>query len=50
MKTVYLNHYWLGMDIDGQKVTNIEYEKPFTFLTLESGEIIKNNPFKLGER
>lgn len=49
MKTVYLNHYWVGMDVNGQKVTHIEYEKPFTLLTLDNGEVIKNDPFKLGD-
>ena len=47
MEIVNLNHYWLGMDINGAKVTLIEYEKPFTLLTLDNGKVVKNDPFNL---
>ena len=37
-----LNHVWLGLEVNGQKVTEISYERPYTYVTLESGEVLKN--------
>ena len=42
MKIVDFNHYWLGMAIDGHVITHIEYEKPYAYLTLDNGEVVKN--------
>ncbi len=37
-----LNHVWLGLEVNGQKVTEIAYKRPYTYVTLESGEVLKN--------
>ena len=42
MKRSNLNHVWLGLEVNGQKVTEISYERPYTYVTLESGEVLKN--------
>ena len=42
MKRSTLNHVWLGLEVNGQKVTEISYERPYTYVTLESGEVLKN--------
>ena len=42
MKRSNLNHVWLGLEVNGQKVTEIAYERPYTYVTLESGEVLKN--------
>jgi len=42
MKRSTLNHVWLGLEVNGQKVTEIAYERPYTYVTLESGEVLKN--------
>ena len=42
MKRSNLNHVCLGLEVNGQKVTEIAYERPYTYETLESGEVLKN--------
>ena len=42
MKRSNLNHVWLGLEVNGQKVTEIAYKRPYTYVTLESGEVLKN--------
>ena len=42
MKRSNLNHVWLGLEVNGQKVTEIAYKRPYTYLTLENGEVLKN--------
>ena len=37
-----LNHVWLGLEVNGQKVTESAYKRPYTYVTLESGEVLKN--------
>ena len=43
-KVVDLNHFWLGMEINGQKIIKITHKNPNTYLTLENGEVVKNIP------
>ena len=42
MKIVNLNHFWLGMAINGCEVTHIESTPAGVLLTLDNGEVVKN--------
>ena len=42
MKIVNLNHFWLGMVINGREVAHIESTPAGVLLTLDNGEVVKN--------
>ena len=42
MKIVNLNHFWLGMAINGREFAHIESTPAGVLLTLDNGEVVKN--------